>query len=562
VGDNYEITLECKEFPEGEIVDAAVGVDVGSISTNVVVIDTEGNVLSRRYLMTAGRPLEAVKRGLYEVGQEVGDKVRVMACGTTGSGRYLTGDFIGADVVKNEITAHATGAIHFDPEVDTIFEIGGQDSKYVSLDHGAIVDFTMNKVCAAGTGSFLEEQAERLGIKIEEEFGKTALSAANPVLLGERCTVFMESDLNHHQQQGARKDNLVAGLCYSIVFNYLNKVVEDRRVGDRIFFQGGVTANRGVKAAFESVTGKKIIVPPHHDVLGAIGVALVALKENAGKESTFKGFDQRGKEYEMTSFNCSDCPNMCQVRRVEIKGEGSLYYGSRCGKYDEKKKVSKGAHLPRLFREREEMLLTSYPNDDPEKPNGKTVGIPQIAIFFEFYPMWKAFFTELGFKVVLSDPTNRRIIDAGLATVASETCFPIKVAHGHVLNLLDKKVDYIFLPSVINMTHESDKIVHSYSCPYVQCTPYLIKAAVTVEDPRVTILDPVIHLERGKKHLRRMMKQLARGLGCSSREVAKAVDVACEAQDKFYADLQRRPGAGDGQPPLQRMRPAAEPEHT
>lgn len=242
----------------------------------------------------------------------------------------------------------------------------------------------------------------------------------------------------------------------------------------------------------------------------------------------------------MTSFNCSDCPNMCQVRRVKIKGEGSLYYGSRCGKYDEKKKVSKGAHLPRLFREREEMLLTSYPNDDPEKPNGKTVGIPQIAIFFEFYPMWKAFFTELGFKVVLSDPTNRRIIDAGLATVASETCFPIKVAHGHVLNLLDKKVDYIFLPSIINMTHESDKIVHSYSCPYVQCTPYLIKAAVTVEDPHVTILDPVIHLERGKKHLRRVMKRLARSLGCSSREEAKAADVACEAQDKFYADLRRR----------------------
>ncbi len=540
VGDGYEIMVERKEIPQGEIIEAGVGVDVGSISTNVVVIDREGNVLSRRYLMTAGRPLEAVKTGLYEVGQEVGDKVRVVACGTTGSGRYLTGDFIGADVVKNEITAHATGAIHFDPEVDTIFEIGGQDSKYISLDHGAIVDFTMNKVCAAGTGSFLEEQAERLGIKIEEEFGSIALSAKSPVLLGERCTVFMESDLNHHQQQGAQKDNLVAGLCYSIVFNYLNRVVEDRRVGDRIFFQGGVTANRGVKAAFESVTGKKIIVPPHHDVLGAIGVALVALNENAGKESSFKGFDQRGKEYEITSFNCSDCPNMCQVRRVEIKGEGSLYYGSRCGKYDEKKKVSKGAHLPRLFREREQMLLNTYPDDEPKNPNGKTVGIPQTAVFFEFHPMWKAFFTELGFKVVLSDPTNRRIIDAGLATVASETCFPIKVAHGHVLNLLDKKVDYVFLPSVVNLTHESDKIVHSYACPYIQVTPYLIKGAVAVEDPNVKILEPVIHLERGKKHLRRVMRKLAEELGCSPKEILRAVDVACGAQERFYESLRVR----------------------
>ena len=241
---------------DGSVVEGYLGVDVGSISTNVVVIDAEMRVLSRQYLMTAGRPLEAITEGLRRVGARLADRVRIMGAATTGSGRYLTGDFIGADVVRNEITAQATAAAAIDPEVDTIFEIGGQDSKYISLDNGAIVDFMMNKVCAAGTGSFLEEQAEKLGISIRGEFGDLALAGKNPVRLGERCTVFMESDLVHHQQRGAAKEDLVAGLSYSIVQNYLNKVAEDRPIGNHIFYQGGTASNRGVVAAFEQVCGK------------------------------------------------------------------------------------------------------------------------------------------------------------------------------------------------------------------------------------------------------------------------------------------------------------------
>jgi predicted CoA-substrate-specific enzyme activase len=200
--------------------------------------------------MTEGRPIEAVKRGLAEIGDEVGGKVEILGAGTTGSGRYLTADFIGADIVRNEITAQAEAAIHIDPEVDTVFEIGGQDSKYISVDNGVIVDFEMNKACAAGTGSFLEEQAERLGISIKEEFGNLALSAKKPVKMGERCTVFIESDLVHHQQMGESTEDIVSGLSYSIVANYLNKVVGDRKIGEKIFFQGGTAFNKGVVAAF------------------------------------------------------------------------------------------------------------------------------------------------------------------------------------------------------------------------------------------------------------------------------------------------------------------------
>ena len=243
--------IDLSQKLEGEKIEAFLGLDVGSISTNLVVIDKEKKVLAKRYLMTAGRPIEAVRIGLQEIGEEIGDRVEIKGVGTTGSGRYLTADFVGADLVRNEITAQATAAIYIDPKVDTIFEIGGQDSKYISIDNGVVIDFEMNKVCAAGTGSFLEEQAEKLDVSIKEEFGALALSAEEPVRMGERCTVFIESDLVHHQQRGAQKDDLIAGLSYSIVQNYLNRVVGDRRIGNRIFFQGGTAFNNGVVAAFE-----------------------------------------------------------------------------------------------------------------------------------------------------------------------------------------------------------------------------------------------------------------------------------------------------------------------
>ncbi len=374
--DGYEIDTSCRELTDaGTPVEAYVGVDIGSISTNAVVIDSDMNVLARCYLMTEGRPIEAVKKALFEVGDKVGDKVDVKGCCTTGSGRYLIGEFVGADIVKNEITTHARGAAAMDPRVDTIFEIGGQDAKYISLENGAVVDFAMNKVCAAGTGSFLEEQAERLDLKIEEEFGRTALSTDSPVKMGERCTVFMESDLNYYQHQGVPREDLVGGLCYSIVYNYLNRVLEDRKVGERIFFQGGVAFNRGVKAAFEKVTGKKIIVPPHQDVMGAYGAAIVALQDTQGP-SAFRGFDLRETQYELKTFECKSCSNCCEIHRVTIQGCPPLHYGSRCGKFDDQKKYRKGEHLPRPFEERQKFLLDSYPETAPKEPIGVTIIFP------------------------------------------------------------------------------------------------------------------------------------------------------------------------------------------
>ncbi len=228
--------------------------------------------------MTAGRPIEAVRQGLEEIYGEIGDRIEIAGVGTTGSGRYMIADYIGADIVKNEITAQATAAAFIDQDVDTIFEIGGQDSKFISLKNGVIVDFEMNKACAAGTGSFLEEQAEKLGISIKGEFQESAFGSENPCRLGERCTVFMENSLMSNLQSGTDKKDLLAGLAYSIVQNYINRVVCKRPIGNRIFFQGGVAFNKSVVAAFEKYLGREVIVPPDHDVTGAIGMALIAMK--------------------------------------------------------------------------------------------------------------------------------------------------------------------------------------------------------------------------------------------------------------------------------------------
>ena len=538
----YVRQIEADPMPPGAApLDGYLGVDVGSISTNVVVTDAAGKVLSRRYLMTAGRPLEAVRQGLAEVGTELGGRVTIRGACTTGSGRYLTADYIGADLAKNEITAHATGAAFVDPEVDTIFEIGGQDSKYIRLENGAVVDFTMNKVCAAGTGSFLEEQANRLGVDVKGEFSDLALSARRPAALGERCTVFMESNLNLGQQKGVPKPDLLAGLSYSIVTNYLNRVVENRAVGRRVFFQGGTAANRAVKAAFEAVLGKPVTVPPHHDVLGAVGCALLARDwhRETGAATTFVGFDLSRRNYRMSAFECAGCSNNCEVHRVEIAGESrKLFYGDRCGKYDEKSKVSAGAALPDLFAERKKLLLETGAVGVKGKPRG-TVGIPQMTFFHELYPFWRALFESLGYRVVLSADTNRKLIHAGLEHVTAETCLPIKVAHGHVADLLEKGADYIFLPSMVDLPGLCPDMEKSYSCPYVQAVPYIISSAMDVEK-KAQVLRQVVHLDRGLNETIRELAGMAGQLGATRRELRAALKAATRAQMRFAQALEAR----------------------
>jgi len=536
------VSLDDAEKP----VDVYLGIDVGSLSTNVVAIDRQHRVLARRYLRTAGRPIEAVRRGLLEVGQEIGDSVTVRGVGTTGSGRYLTGEFAGADVVRNEITAQATAAIDLDPTVDTVFEIGGQDSKYISIDNGTVVDFEMNKVCAAGTGSFLEEQAEKLGINIVEEFGNLALSSKSPGKFGDRCTVFMESDLVSHQQQGMDKEDLVAGLAYSIVYNYLNKVVEDRRVGENIFFQGGTAWNQGVVAAFEKVTGKKITVPPHHDVTGAIGAAILAMENDNGQDTRFHGFDLSRREHTSTSFICKGCANQCEIRKITFGEEKPLFYGARCEKWEKDDAAKhRGADLPELFQERETFLLEEFERRGMEEKTARldpdrVIGIPRVLHFHELLPFWTAFFDELGFGIVLSETTNPRLIYRSVENVVAETCFPVKVVHGHVLDLMEKGVRKIFLPSIINMPREHPDQGENYYCPLSQGLPYIARSGIPHDPRQVRFLEPYFHFQHEPKYLQREMIRFGKELGATPPEVKKALTAAWTAQRAFVARCRRR----------------------
>lgn len=517
----------------------AIGIDVGSISTNVVAIDTNKNLVAKVYIRTAGRPIEAVKRGVSLLYKKLGSSVEVVACGTTGSGRYLTGDLVGADVVINEITAQARAAVHIDPEVDTIFEIGGQDSKYISLQNGVVIDFEMNKICAAGTGSFLEEQAERFNIAIEN-FGKIALDANSPLNLGERCTVFMETNVYSYFQRGADVSDILAGLAYSIVTNYLNRVVGRKKIGNRIFFQGAVAFNRSVVAAFEKLLNKSIIVPDHHEVTGAIGTALVALETSLGK-SSFRGFEEIiNLSYQQSSFECQGCSNHCEIRKVSTTGSRNLFYGGRCEKYEVR--ISDKQKTPDLFTQRNNLLFSDYFETSKKVEDGLRIGIPRAMLTYELLPFWSTFFTELGFTVVLSDETNRDIVNKGLEASAAETCFPVKVALGHVQNLLDKNVDHVFIPVIRDMPCDYKKIDGtrrgSYTCPYVQAIPTIVKSCLDL--PQKMILDPVINFSFRHYSKRNQLLKLGKMFRKDKTVILKAAAIAEFAQRKFRENLRKK----------------------
>ncbi|MHC4483343.1 MAG: acyl-CoA dehydratase activase, partial [Planctomycetota bacterium] len=532
-------------------IEAYLGVDVGSLSTNVVVMDERRRILAKAYLMTAGQPLEAIRQGLDMVGKKVSGKVRILGAASTGSGRYLTGDFIGADVVINEITAQAAGAAIVNPKVDTIFEIGGQDSKYISLENGVVVDFEMNHACAAGTGSFLEEQAQRLDINIDKEFEQLAFKSDSPIRLGERCTVFMESDLLSYQQQGAKTEDLVAGLSYSIVANYLNRVVGRRKIGNNICFQGGTAFNKAVWSAFEKVTGKPIMVPDHHEVTGALGAAAIAADymknraEEQGKtvESKFRGFENLiSVDYTVESFTCEHCPNHCEIKKVQLPGAEPLYYGSRCDRYNLKRKTDKTRDLG-AFKYRKQILLeyAGLTGKRPDRSGAKAaIGIPMGLISWQLLPLFARFFQALGFEVVLSGWTDKRTIRMGVESVSAQPCFPVKVAYGHITELIDKKVGYIFLPSIVSMTASFPQNKHNQLCPYVQSLGYQAKTAFADRLGRTKILTVPIRLGEGERLIRKSFIAVGKKLGISASAVRSAAKEAFVAQVGFGRALKEK----------------------
>lgn len=317
-----------------------LGIDVGSVSTDIVLLDESLDVIQEIYLKTKGNPMDSVYEGLRQLSKKY-DSKQITAVGTTGSGRMIAAAITGADTVKNEITTHAIAANHLDPEVQTILEIGGQDSKIILLQDGIISDFNMNTVCAAGTGSFLDRQAERLEIEIDQ-LGQLALESRAPVRVAGRCAVFAESDIIHKQQLGYSKEDLIAGLCQALVRNFLSNLAKGKDIRKKIFFQGGVAANKGIKKAFEDELNMEVNVPKHFKVMGALGAGILAKEaiEKKDRKTAFKGFHILDNKITTKSFECKDCPNHCEVIMIYSKNVRIGCFSDRCGKYQTTPQIS------------------------------------------------------------------------------------------------------------------------------------------------------------------------------------------------------------------------------
>jgi len=527
--------------PPGNLpIPAYLGIDVGSVSTNVVAIDDTGAVIHDIYLRTAGRPIEAVQQGLTELNDHWGARLDVRGVGTTGSGRELIAEFAGADVVNDEITAHKTGANHISrtmggEPVDTIFEIGGQDSKFISIENGVVVDFAMNEACAAGTGSFLEEQAEKLGISIKGEFARLALSAPSPTRLGERCTVFMERDVTGWLHKGETVPNIVAGLAYSIALNYLNRVVRGRHIGNVIYFQGGTAYNDAVAAAFAGLLGKRITVPPYNGVMGAIGMALIARQWHAATAaaSRFRGYHLDRLQLASRDFVCRACSNLCDIKEFTIEGQKS-YWGDKCSdKFRKPSATGRQPVIEDLFACREKILEDLAA---PQPAGGPRVGIPRAMSTFDRYPFWQRYFAELGIATVLSPATDPRIAAAGVEMAVAQPCYPIQVAHGHVQALAGMGVDYILVPNIADAEADSTDCPAHY-CPWNQTLPYILRVAPGLASCAAKFLVPTLHFQLGPAQIKDALAPVMKPLGIARRASDRAVDAAYTAQREFQDRL-------------------------
>jgi predicted CoA-substrate-specific enzyme activase len=454
-----------------------LGIDVGSVSVKTVLLDQNGIVFSD-YRFSNGRPRDVLQEILNNMKEEQGD-LDIRGIGVTGSGRHFVSKLVDAKVVKNEISAQVVAACSIMPDVDTIFEIGGQDAKFIRVEGGRASIFSMNRVCAAGTGAFLQEQADRLKIDLKSEFQGHAFDSMRPAALGPRCTVFMESDLVSHQQRGYAKCDLVAGLAVSVIKNYFEKVVGGHSIGERVLFLGGVAENKAVVAAMEDELGKDLATSDMGTLSGAIGVALIAAEEMKSKTSS-----------------------------------------------ETQARVAKS-----YLNERTKLL------DGGNEVGQPTVGIPRALMTFDKLPAWRAFFTALGCRVVVSPPTNEDMLKEGMKHLAVETCLPAKAICAHVRWLQDfGDVDYIFIPSIVYTGQDKHKR-HTIHCPYIQGAVQLVRNAVDTP-----LINPVMSWIWHPRDEERVMSRCAEELGRSRQDGRRAWQKACSADTEFRFKLR---GFGD-----------------
>ncbi len=516
----------------------ALGLDVGSTTTKGVLIDLNSTqIVASCYLRTDGDPIGASRRVYADLASQVPAGTAAKVLGVTGSGRNIAGLHAGTEGIINEITAHATAAVHYDPEVDTIFEIGGQDAKYTWLKNAVPCDYAMNEACSAGTGSFLEESAkETLGIEVTE-IADIAFKGTNPPNFNDQCAAFIGSDLKLAAQDGVPLEDMVAGLVYSICINYANRVKGNRTVGNKIFMQGGVCYNKAVPVAMAALTGTRIIVPPHPGLTGAFGVALEAAKRSAQgllAKGRFEPAELAKREVNYKPpFICNgkgrDCDLGCSISRIEIQGK-TFPFGGICNRFDNSKvskDITQGEDLV-LWREKRVFRDLCRPVEGQP-----VIGMNRSLLMNTWFPLFNAFFKELGFGVILPEAIDPDSIEQKGAPF----CHPVELAHGSMGELLKLDTDHIFLPHLRSMPLKSGD--RSSTCVLVQGEPYYLRSAFP-ELEKKSVLSPVIHMQEGISQVRKALLGTAAMLGAGVNRATSAFDTAMNVQDRFFADLKHK----------------------
>jgi predicted CoA-substrate-specific enzyme activase len=520
-----------------------LGVDGGSTTTKACLIDIETNEITASfYGRTHGDPVKALKNCFVELQKQIKEdtgngEINITLAATTGSSRELLGVFLETPAVYNEIIAHSVGTTFYKENIDTIFEIGGQDAKYVFLKNKVPIDYAMNEACSAGTGSFLEESAQGdLNISNAWEIGDIALEANEPLKFGEHCSAFINSDVRKAIQQGALREDITAGIVTSIVSNYLHRVVGNRTIGENIVLQGGVAKNKAVPLAFAMLLDKNILVPSDPELMGCFGVGILAnkkLSEGSLTKSRYNIEEILATDiiYEK-EFQCKSCDNFCPIQVLNVNGNKYMF-GGRCNKYANirKKKMFNEKNVIDYIEKRNNILFKECVPDKNNliRKRNFVVGIPKCFSFYTLWPLYSWFFHSLGVETFIS----RDILPEGTARVESNYCFPAEIAHGAVQDIFEHKTDYIFLPHFRDM-ESYEKNVPANFCPITQSLPYYIKKAFP-EIPEEKYLAPVVSFMYGTDKAAEPFILMAAKLGFSDAEAKKAFNVAWEKQRECFA---------------------------
>lgn len=515
-----------------------LGLDVGSTTTKAVVISADTKeILAKSYLYTHGNPIEAAKKCYRELRKQL-PEVQIIGLGTTGSGRHIAGLHAETEAVYNEITAHSTAALHFSDDVDTIFEIGGQDAKYTYIINKVPADYAMNEACSAGTGSFLEEAAyESLSVRLHE-IEQLALAAENPPNFSDQCAAFIGSDIKTAQQEGISRENIIAGLVYSVCMNYANRVKGNRPVGNKIFMQGGVCYNRAVPIAMAAITGKEIVVPPEPGLMGAFGVALEVAEKIENGLLKEKPFDldkliNRNVIYKKP-FTChggkEKCDLKCSINLIQIE-DRTYPFGGACDKYysinlNRSSDIKKYDYIWR----RNELFFKKY-TPKVHLENAKTIGINNSFLTHSLYPLFYNFFTQLGFNVVIPQKPNPK----GFEREISSFCFPAQLSLALMEELLESNPDYVFLPAVFEINAENgtpQRLDFNCTCVFVSGEAFFLRQAFADKLHNTRLITENFNFANGfEKELDKFYK-IASQIGISDREkVRNALKYAIEMQE-------------------------------